>query len=623
MAADKIKILLVDDDEDDYIITRDLLSEIGELEFQLDWVGTYGTALEVISRGEHHVYLVDFGLGERNGLELLRDALARGCKAPIILLTGQGDHEIDIEAMKAGAADYLVKGQILAPLLERSIRYAIERGQTLQALRNSEDEYRRLFNSHPVPMWVCDTQTYRFLAVNDAAMRSYGYSSEEFLRMTIRDIRPAEDVQAFVDEIAVGLPEYGVTGTRRHLRKDGSIFDAETTSHEIAFGGRPARLVMAVDITERKRMEAALRKSEEHFRSLTENALDLISIIDLDRRVRYQSPSSERALGYAPDELVGKRMFDFVHPDDAESLGYALDLIVASPGVAYSAEFRFHHRDGSWRVLEAIGKMPANESGTAGIVLNSRDITERKYLQEQLIQSEKLAALGRLISGIAHELNNPLTSVIGYTQLVLSQGGLEPGLRERLEVVSREGERARRIVQNMLSFARQHRPGRAGVDLNTLLDMTLDLRSYELGVCNIKVKREFGQIGEIIGDAHLLQQVFLNIIINAEQAMRQADIGGTLLVRTEETAIDSRRWVKISIVDDGPGMPEEILGKVFDPFFTTKNVGEGTGLGLSISYGIIKEHGGSISVQSAPGRGTAFVIELPCQPDQVQSCSVA
>src|SRR5262245_44136517 len=285
MVVQKIRILLVDDDEDDYIITRDLLSEIGEMDFRLDWVGTYGTALEAVSRADHDVYLVDFGLGERNGLDLLRDALARGCKAPIILLTGQGDHEIDLEAMKAGAADYLVKGQFAAPLLERSIRYAIERSQTLQALRNSENEYRRIFNSHPVPMWVYCTRTLGFLAVNDAALRTYGYTSEEFLALTIRDIRPAEDVQAFVDEISVGLPEYGITGTRRHRRRDGTLFVAEITSHEITFAGKAARLVMAVDITERKRMEGALRKSEEHFRSLTENALDLISIIDLDRQI--------------------------------------------------------------------------------------------------------------------------------------------------------------------------------------------------------------------------------------------------------------------------------------------------------------------------------------------------
>src|SRR5262249_27704494 len=235
-----------------------------------------------------------------------------------------------------------------APLLERSIRYAIERAQSLQALRDSEDEYRRLFNSHPVPMWVYDTETLKFLAVNDAAIRSYGYTDAEFLEMTIGDIRPVEDAHELFNEISVGLPDFGVTGTRRHLRKDGSTFDAEITSHEIGFAGRSARLVMAVDVTQRKEMEAALRKSEEHFRSLTENALDLIGIIDLNGTICYQSPSSERALGYAPQELVGRRIFDFVHPDDLDGLHAAVNQIIGHPGVAYSAEYRFRSRDGSW-----------------------------------------------------------------------------------------------------------------------------------------------------------------------------------------------------------------------------------------------------------------------------------
>src|SRR5262249_7354553 len=170
-------------------------------------------------------------------------------------------------AMKAGAADYLVKGQFAAPLLERSIRYAIERSQTLQALRNSENEYRRIFNSHPVPMWVYCTRTLGFLAVNDAALRTYGYTSEEFLALTIRDIRPAEDVQAFVDEISVGLPEYGIIGTRRHRRRDGTLFVAEITSHEITFAGKAARLVMAVKIMCRQTTSGALLTTHDNLPS--------------------------------------------------------------------------------------------------------------------------------------------------------------------------------------------------------------------------------------------------------------------------------------------------------------------------------------------------------------------
>jgi two-component system cell cycle sensor histidine kinase/response regulator CckA len=614
MEKNRLRVLLVDDDEDDYIITRDLMSEIDEMSFDLEWVATYNAAVEAIGRGVHDVYLVDYGLGGRNGLDLLREVLHKGCRAPIILLTGQGDHEIDMEAMKAGAADYLVKGQIAAPLLGRSIRYSIERTQVIDALRDSEKQYKRLFNNNPLPMWLYDVDTLAFLAVNDAATRSYGYSRKEFLGMSIKDIALEEDLARLLQTITQGIFERGLTSKSRHKRKDGMIIDVEITSHEVSFAGRSARLVMANDITERKRMEDALRRSEEHFRSLIENAQDQIEILDANGTTLYSSPAAEKTTGYKPEEIVGRSVFDHIHPDDIPNVMEALEKLVANPGVAIAMEVRIRHKDGSWRVFETIGTKPADDSIVGGIIVNSRDVTERKLLQEQLIQSEKLAALGRLVSGVAHELNNPLTSVIGYTQLVLAQYELAPDLRERLDVVNKQGQRARRIVQNMLSFARQHRPQRSGVDLNSLLEMTLELRAYELGVVNIQVAREFGDVPSIIGDAHLLQQVFLNIMVNAEQALRQSNKGGHLTVRTESKEVEENKWAVVTIIDDGPGIPPEVIGRIFDPFFTTKEVGEGTGLGLSISYGIVKEHGGGIKVESRPGQGTTFLIELPSEP---------
>jgi PAS domain S-box-containing protein len=608
------KVLLVDDDEDDYIITRDLMSEIDEMDFDLEWVASYNAGVEAIGRQEHDVYLVDYGLGEKTGLELLKEVLRNGCKKPIILLTGQGDHEIDVEAMKLGAADYLVKEQIATPLLGRSIRYAIERFQVLEALRDSETQYKRLFRDNPLPMWLYDVDTLNFLAINDAALRTYRYSREEFLRMTVKDIHLDEDVTHSLQTMSQGVFERGVTSKARHQKKDGTIMDVEITFHELSFAGRPARLVMANDITQRKQVEDALRKSEEHFRSLTENALDLINIIDSNGVILYHSPSSERVTGYSPREVIGRSALDFIHPDDIEEFSAAAGKTSRNPGVATSFEFRFLHKNGSWRRLEAIARRPADDSVGGGIIVNSRDITEREILLDQLIQSEKLAALGRLVSGVAHELNNPLTSVIGYTQLALSQFDLSPNLREGLENVHKEGQRARGIVQKMLSFGRQHKPGRADVNLNSLLEMTLGVRAYEFGVNNIKVHRQLGDVPEIIGDPNLLKQVLLNILVNAEQSMSQSNRGGTLVVKTEPKEIEGVKLARITITDDGPGIPREIIGRVFDPFFTTKKVGEGAGLGLSISYGIIKEHGGLIRAESEPGEGATFILELPSTP---------
>ncbi len=229
--------------------------------------------------------------------------------------------------------------------------------------------------------------------------------------------------------------------------------------------------------------------------------------------------------------------------------------------------------------------------------------------QQRLLQSEKLAAVGQLISGIAHELNNPLTGVVGWTQYLLSQN-LAPEMRGHLTTVNDQAQRAARIVQNLLIFSRQHKPERSGVSINSVVENTLALRNYELVVNNIEVHRRLSSdLPSIYADPHQLQQVLLNLIINAEQAMLGARKSGNLYLKTEA----STDGVLISVSDDGPGMTPDLLKKVFDPFFTTKPIGQGTGLGLSISYGIVEEHGGRIWATSEPGRGATFYISLPLQ----------
>jgi two-component system NtrC family sensor kinase len=187
-------------------------------------------------------------------------------------------------------------------------------------------------------------------------------------------------------------------------------------------------------------------------------------------------------------------------------------------------------------------------------------------------------------------------------------------MRENLEIVRQEAERTRRIVQNLLSFSRQHKPSRTEVDINELLDRTLDLRAYEMSVNNISIRRNYGLMPSVLADEHQMQQVFLNIIINAEHAMHSQHLGGTLTLSTSFERSAAGNIVRIMIEDDGPGIAAENLDRLFDPFFTTKPIGKGTGLGLSISYGIIKEHGGAIRAESEPGQGARFIIELPLRP---------
>jgi signal transduction histidine kinase len=234
---------------------------------------------------------------------------------------------------------------------------------------------------------------------------------------------------------------------------------------------------------------------------------------------------------------------------------------------------------------------------------------ELSTTRDQLIQSEKLSAVGQLAAGVAHEINNPLTSVISFAQLLLKGRVSEADRQRCLELIASEGERAAKIIRGLLAFARRHTPERSPQDLREILERALELREYALGRASIAVERRYAPVPLVLADPHQLQQVFLNILINAEQALAHRR-GGRIAVATEV----GDGVARVRIADDGPGIPPEDLPRVFEPFFSTKDVGQGTGLGLSVCYGIVREHQGRIWAESGPGRGATFVVELPLAP---------
>ena len=245
------------------------------------------------------------------------------------------------------------------------------------------------------------------------------------------------------------------------------------------------------------------------------------------------------------------------------------------------------------------------------------DITERKNLQNQLIQSAKLAAVGELISGVTHEVNNPLAVVMGYAEMMLGDDELDKETSKSIKVIYNESERARKVIQNMLSFARQHAPEKEPVIINDVINTTLDLAEFDLKKNGIKIVKDLDKkIPSILGESNQLEQVFLNLFINAQHAISDLNEKGTLTIKTktikEENGDDSSSgYVNVIVSDDGPGIPQKIINNIFDPFFTTKPEGKGTGLGLSVSLGIIKDHSGIIDVVSNEGKGTSFNIKFP------------
>jgi signal transduction histidine kinase len=258
-----------------------------------------------------------------------------------------------------------------------------------------------------------------------------------------------------------------------------------------------------------------------------------------------------------------------------------------------------------------------------------RDVSERKKLDDetrdlyhQLLQAEKMAALGQTISGVAHELNNPLATILSWAERLSQRAALDEPVRRGLETILSESERAARIVRNLLTFARKRQTTRAMVDINQVVRETLALRAYEQRVSNITVIDALAAgLPQVFADGHQLQQVLLNLVINAEQAMLSAHGRGVLVVRTWHDP--DAESVVLEINDDGPGVPTDLQPKVFDPFFTTKEVGQGTGLGLTVAYAIIQEHGGRIRLESRPGAGASFYIQVPVSGSQLPPGAVS
>jgi PAS domain S-box-containing protein len=361
-----------------------------------------------------------------------------------------------------------------------------------------------------------------------------------------------------------------------------------------------------VDITEKRSMERKLAEQEEFRSRLLESFPDLILVVDMEERYTFVSSRALEILGYRPDEMLGKRISDVGdHSPDLVSL---YKTIVSGDQAFGAAEYGAHHRDGNWRTMRAAGSQLVDGEGKiSGVIVSIRDITIERKLEQQVVESERFAAMGAMIGGVAHELNNPLTSILGVSELLQDTETKETS-RKQLVMLQQQARRAAEIVQNLTYFSRPPAPGKSRINLVEVVERTLNLHAYSLRKNNITVDfvKEPG-VPYALGDPHQLMQVFLNLIVNAEQAIRELRDRGTLRIRLGKG--DKTVWV--SFHDDGAGIPKENLPSIFDPFYTTKRPGRGTGLGLSICKSVMKEHNGTVEAANAPEGGAVFTVTLP------------
>ncbi len=354
----------------------------------------------------------------------------------------------------------------------------------------------------------------------------------------------------------------------------------------------------------------ALRESETRYRLLTENVSDLIFSLDEAGRFVFISRRVEQLTGCDRQEFLGRLFLEVLTPESAESGRTAFTRLLEDHANAAHLHAALRCRDGDPVDLEVLLVRFRDPEGIAFLFGTGRDVTETHRLQQQLLQSEKLSALGQIVSGVAHELNNPLTTILGLTSLVLADGRIDPSLTTDLRKVIQETARAAKIVENLLTFARKHRPEKQPCRINELIESVLELRAYEMKVGSIGIERLMDSaLPSAQADPNQLRQVFFNIVNNAVQALKECDHPRRLQI---VTGAGGNR-IRIAFEDNGPGIPERHLSRIFDPFFTTKPAGRGTGLGLSVSLGIVQEHGGTIRAHSIEGQWTRIEVELPIE----------
>jgi len=626
-----IRVLVLEDNSSDAQLLLHVLKRAG-LVVEHDIVWRAEDFKQSLAANRYDLVLGDFRLPGWTGADALQWMRASGCDLPFILVTSALGDEQAAACIKDGAADYILKDRlerlpaaIVHVLEERKL--CNERDLALKKLRESEQQYRLMFEANPNPMWVFNIETMKFLAVNEASVHHYGYTQKEFLSMSLQEMRLDEDIPTFLSEYHRWTePHVYRIGIKRHRKKDGTMIWVDLTARDIRFQDQNARMVLIRDVTAQLQAEAGLLRSEAQYRSIIEGAPYGIYRKQADGKLLLANPALVAMLGYESEEEILRLPVSSVFYENPEDRKELLTRAENQEIVPYATKWK--RKDGRLLDVRILArKLKAHSGDQAAYEVFVEDITEQRMLEEQFLQAQKMEAVGQLAGGVAHDFNNLLMVISGNAQLLVEQRANPSKVEHHALQISKATGKAASVARQLLVFTRKHVMERVSVDLNSVIIDLWKMLPRLLGEDIEMTPMLDPSVGAIYADQGQIEQIIMNLAVNARDAMPD---GGKLIIRTanvdmEGTAIIASAGLKaghyamLAVKDTGVGMSQETQARIFEPFFTTKERHKGTGLGLATVYGIVKHTGGCIHVESEPGKGTIFKIYLPLAEQSITS----
>jgi PAS domain S-box-containing protein len=603
-------VLVVNDLSDQLELMNTALRKAGYRVFSAE-DGQEG--FEAAKRVRPDLIISDVTMPKINGIEFTR--LVRQDEElkslPILLVSAlRTDTASVVEGLEAGADEFLEIPFDSARLVAQASRL-IERSKLEEALKSSQERYRLLFDCTPQPIWVYDEETLSFLAVNNAAVLTYGYSHEEFMSMTIEEVRSIEEVPALLIKTAVGIDGPVLTSPWRHRKKDGSVIYVEVTSHPLVFDGKNARLVIATDVTERKlrdeeqrRMHASIQQSALEWRQ-TFNAIDFpVLIVDLEGRIKRLNKAAHEIADRQDEEIVGQKIAD---AGPGEPWRKAADLInqIREDGGARSAECNDPVTGKVWAVTVYL----IHEFGSFGerAILIVQDITQRSELEASVRRSEMMSMLGSLVAGVAHEVRNPLFGISSILD------AFETRFSERTEyvrytnVLRDELARLNILMEELLEYGKPYRGELYLCPVDDVVTKSIRSCMPVADMARVKLANNVQtDIPPVLVDRRRLSKVFVNLI---ENAIQHSPPGAIVRIEAAEYREGNLLWLDCAVKDSGEGVLTEDMVTIFEPFFSKRR--GGTGLGLAIAKKIMEEHGGKLIAGNNPEGGACMIARFP------------